>query len=100
MESNSSTFALKRVPLSNNWITPFNSNFQGQRFGKNTNYQKGILLQNGLLQCKKIQTCLQGNVFILVKITMSINYCWNQLGVEANGWTFVITTPIKNTSYI
>jgi hypothetical protein len=55
MKSNSSTFALKRGPLSNNRITPFNSKFQGQRFGKNTNYQRGILLQDGLLQCKKFK---------------------------------------------
>jgi hypothetical protein len=48
MESDSSTFALKRRPLSNNQITPFNSNFQRQRIGKNINYQRGILLQDPL----------------------------------------------------
>jgi len=59
MESYSSTFALKRRPLSNNRITPFNSNFQGQRFGKNINYQRGILLQDPIFTMQKqIQTCL------------------------------------------
>ncbi len=48
MKSDSSTFALKRRPLSNNQIIPFNSNFQGQKFGKNINYQRGILLQDPL----------------------------------------------------
>lgn len=48
MESDSSTFALKRRPLSNKQITRFNSKFQGQRFGKNTNYQRRILLQDTL----------------------------------------------------
>jgi hypothetical protein len=61
MENDLSTFGLKRRRLSNNQITPFNSNFQGQRFGKNTNYQRGIL-QDGLLQCRKIETCPQGVV--------------------------------------
>lgn len=49
MERYSSTFALKRRPLSNNQITPFNSNFQGQRFGKNKDYQRRILLQDTLI---------------------------------------------------
>ncbi len=98
MENDLSTFALKRRPLSNNQITPFNSNFQGQRFGKNNNYQRRILLQDGLLQCRKIETCLQGDVFIPVKITMSINYCWKQLGVEANGVNICNNNPNQKLS--
>jgi len=83
MESHSSTFAWKRKPLYNNWITPFNSNFQGQRFDKNIIFKGGFFFKTPFYNEKKESNMPSRTCFHFGKNNHVQRLLWKTIG----GWS-------------